>query len=127
MSARTALHAIWILYAAIACAVLVTYARVPVEELYHVSEGGLAGGLGRALVFLGYPVSLGAIGIALVSLGRLLEGTLSKSRRRTAIGLTVAAVLLCATVAVPGVIDQDDLDAKPVNALLRSGSCWRCC
>jgi hypothetical protein len=37
--------------------------------------------------------------------------------------LTVAgaAVLLCATVAVPGVVEQDDLDAKEVNALPAAG------
>jgi hypothetical protein len=31
------------------------------------------------------------------------------------------AALLCATVAVPGVVDQDDLDAKAVNALPAGG------
>ena len=122
MSARTAPHAIWILYGAVAVAVVITYARLPVEQLYHVSHGGLAGGFGRVLVSLGYPVSLGAIGIALVSLDRLLGGMqVSASGRRVAIAVTAVAVLLCATVAVPGVIDQDDLDAKPVNALAAVG------
>jgi hypothetical protein len=31
------------------------------------------------------------------------------------------AVVLCAMVAAPGVVDQDDLDAKPVNALPAAG------
>jgi hypothetical protein len=35
--------------------------------------------------------------------------------------LAGVAVLLCATVAAPGVVEQDDLDAKPVNALPAAG------
>jgi hypothetical protein len=37
------------------------------------------------------------------------------------LALTGLAALLCATVTVPGVVDQDDLDAKAVNALPACG------
>jgi hypothetical protein len=66
------------------------------------------------LVFVNYPVALAAIATLAVSLDRL--GT-------TRLWLAVAglAALLCATVAVPGVVEQDDLDAKAVNALPAAG------
>jgi hypothetical protein len=95
-------------------ATVVTYARIEPEELYHTSLGGLAGGLGRALVFVNYPVALAAIATLAVSLDRL--GT-----ARLWLALAGLAALLCATVTVPGVVDQDDLDAKAVNALPACG------
>ena len=49
------LVAVWGLYAVVAVEVLVTYARLPVEQLYNVSGSGLESGAGRALVLLGYP------------------------------------------------------------------------
>jgi hypothetical protein len=49
---------LWGLFAAAGLAVLVTYWRLPPEDLYNVSEQGLALGAGRLLVFLNYPVSL---------------------------------------------------------------------
>jgi hypothetical protein len=93
--------------------VVVTYARVPVEELYNVSGGGIAGGLGRALVFVGYPTSFVAIATLPLAVERL--------RTRWAAALALVALPLLATVAVPGVLDPDDLDPKPVNALAASG------
>ena len=95
---------VWILFGAVAVAVLVTYARIPPAELYHTSEDGLAGGLGRALVYLNYPVSLAALGIVL-ALWPLLDG-----RERIAGAL---ALVLCA--ATPFTVDQDDLDARWIN------------
>jgi hypothetical protein len=101
--------AVWALLLATAAVVLITYARLPPEELYNVSEEGLALGLGRALVFLNYPVSLVAIPIAWLAADRLAA--------RWAFWAAVAATALCAVTAWPGVVDQNDLDAKPVNAL----------
>jgi hypothetical protein len=75
---------------------------------------GLAGGVGRALVFLNYPVALAAIATLAVSLDRL--GTTPPW-----LLLAALAALLCATVAAPGVVEQDDLDAKVVNALPAAG------
>jgi hypothetical protein len=100
---------VWALFAAVGLAIFVTYLRLPPEELYNVSEEGLELGAGRLLVFLNYPVSLAAIAIAWLAAERI--GT------RAAIGTAVAATLLCAITAWPDVVDQNDLDAKPINLL----------
>jgi hypothetical protein len=105
---------VWLLFGLSGLATVVTYARIEPEELYHTSVGGLAGGLGRALVFLNYPVALAAIATVAVSLDRL--GT-----RPLWLAPAGAAVVLCAIVAVPGVVDQGDLDARPVNAVPAAG------
>jgi hypothetical protein len=101
--------AVWALLLAATAVLLITYTRLPPEELYHVSEEGLALGLGRSLVFLNYPVSLVAIPIAWLAAERI--------EARWAFWAAVVATVLCAVTAWPGVVDQDDLDAKPVNAL----------
>jgi hypothetical protein len=59
----TSVFLVWGLYLVVGAAVFATYARLPADRLYHVSGSGIAGGAGRALVFLGFPVSLGAIAI----------------------------------------------------------------
>jgi hypothetical protein len=101
--------AVWALLLATAAVVLITYTRLPPEELYNVSEEGLALGLGRMLVFLNYPVSLVAIPIAWLAADRI--------GARWAVWAALVATVLCAVTAWPGVVDQDDLDAKPVNVL----------
>jgi hypothetical protein len=101
--------ALWALLFATAGVIVITYWRLPPEELYNVSESGLDLGLGRALVYLNYPVSLVAISIAWLAADRI--GT------RRALWTAGIASLLCAVTALPGVVDQDDLDAKPVNLL----------
>jgi hypothetical protein len=113
---RPALHEalfVWGLFALVGLAVLVTYARLPPERLYHTSESGVAGGLGRALVFAGYPTALAAIAIATVAAARL--------RRRWAWVAAAVAAILCASVAWPGVVEQADLDAKPANGIAGAG------
>jgi hypothetical protein len=104
---------VWALGALVALATFVTYARLPAEELYHTSGGGLEAGASRAVVFLGYPFSIAAIALAWI--GALRIGT------RAAGAAAVVAGILCATIGVPGVIDQGDLDARPVNALAAVG------
>jgi hypothetical protein len=103
----------WALGALIALATFVTYSRLPAEELYNTSGGGVAAGASRAVVFLGYPFSIAAIPLAWVAAARI--GT------RPAALATVVTAVLCATIFAPGVIDQADLDAKPVNALAAIG------
>ena len=109
---RPGLHEVvqvWVLLVALGVAVLVTYARVSPARLYNVSEDGLDGGLGRALVFLNYPGALVAAALLALAADRL--------RARWADTLAITGALLCAVVAWPGVVDQSDLDAKPANAL----------
>ena len=105
--------AVWALFGVVAVAVLVAAARVPTAELYNVSETGIAGGAGRALVFVGYPTAFLAIAILAFLVERL--------RRRWAFVVAAVAAALCATVAWPGVVEQSDLDAKPANALAGIG------
>ena len=99
----------WGVLALIGLMTIVTYARLPPEELYNTSEEGLAGGLGRALVYVNYPVGLMAVAIVGVVADRFASRVLD--------ALALAAVVLCAVVVVPGVVEQSDLDAKPVNAI----------
>jgi hypothetical protein len=101
--------ALWALLLATAAVIVVTYSRLPPEQLYNVSGEGLDAGLGRALVFLNYPVSLAAIPIAL-----LAAETIGTRRALWAAGV---ATVLCTVTAWPGVVDRHDLDAKWVNAL----------
>ena len=59
--------ATWLLFAVVAVEILVTYSRIPADELYHVSGGGLSLGAGRALVFANFPVALVAIVVLALS------------------------------------------------------------
>jgi len=99
---------VWILFGVVALEVWVTYARLPPRELYNVGGSGFDGGAGRALVLLNFPLALVAIALLAVVADRL--------RGRLAL-VALAAAILCVIVVVPGVVDQDDLDAKAANAL----------
>lgn len=84
--------AVWCIFALEAAATLVTYARLPPESLYNVDEAGdVAGGLGRTIVLLNYPIALAAIALAALARGRR--------------PLVWASIGLCAVTAVPGVVD----------------------
>jgi hypothetical protein len=100
--------AVWALWMAVLVMIVVTYTRLDVAELYHVSSDGIEGGLSRALVETNFPLALVAIAIGLVALDVL-------PKRAWLLG--GPAILLCAVTAWPGVVDQDDLDAKLANAL----------
>ena len=95
--------AVWVLVAVVDVAILVTYARLPAHDLYHVSGSGLVAGASRVLVDLNWPVALVAIAVVAIVPGRTL--------------LRIAAAVLCAVIVVPGVVTQDNLDAKPINAV----------
>ena len=101
--------AVWVILGLDAVAIFVTYSRLPPYELYHVSESGTAAGAGRVLVFLNFPVMFAAIGTVAIVRDRL------PGRAPAALGLL--AVALCASTGFPGVVDQNDLDAKAVNAV----------
>jgi hypothetical protein len=107
------LVAVWGLYAVVAAEVLVTYARLPAEQLYNVSGSGLESGAGRALVFLGYPTSLAVIAFLPILVERF-DHPLATLAALGSLGL-------CLTIGIPGVLDESDLDAKPANALAGIG------
>ena len=104
--------AVWALWGLVLLAILVTYSRLAPQETYNVSREGIVGGLSRIVLELNFPIALAAIGITLVALSALP---------------TVAwwaggpAIALCAMTAVPGVVDQHDLDARWVNAVPAAG------
>jgi hypothetical protein len=100
--------ATWALWAPVLLAIVVTYSRLPPEETYHVSREGVVGGLSRAVVELNFPIALVAIAMVLVALAAL---------RHRAWWAGGPAIALCAVTAVPGVVDQDDLDARWINAV----------
>ena len=99
---------VWILFGVVTLLVWVTYARLPTRELYNVSGSGFEGGVSRALVLLNFPLALVTIALLAIVADRL--------RGRLAL-VALAAAILCVIVALPGVVDQDDLDAKAANAL----------
>jgi hypothetical protein len=98
--------AIWAIFAAVALADAITYARVPPHDLYHVSGHGLGAGLGRALVFVNFPTGLAAVATLPTSIDRGASRVLA-----------VVSLVLCALVVWPSVVSQADLDAKWINAL----------
>ena len=105
----------WAIWGVVAGTVFVTYARLPARDFYNVTGTGVWSGAARLLVLTGWPVSLAAIALLGVAADRLLAAELDRGSRRAVIAVAIVATVLCATIAVPGVIKQSDLDAKPVN------------
>ncbi len=101
---------IWGLFGLVAVEIVVTYARVPPAQLYHVTGTGAAGGFGRALVFLNYPVAVAALPLIALAADRLRD-------RPAAVAVAIVAACVCAVVFWPGVVKESDLDPRPVNAL----------
>jgi len=106
---------IWALVATTLVAVVVTYSRLPANELYNVSQSGFRAGLGRAFVDLNFPDSL----IALAVLG-VVAPFLSRRARR----LAVVAAVLCAVG--PAFVRQSNLDVRWVNAIAAVGVALAC-
>jgi hypothetical protein len=100
-------YAIWLLVLLAAAAVLATYWRLPASELWKVSGTGPSGGASRAFVFLSFSPALISLAVLPIVVDRL--------DRRSATLLGVAAAVLCATVALPGVQTPGNLDAKWAN------------
>jgi len=100
--------AVWAMWAAVLVVMTITYSRIDPSELYNVSNAGVAGGLSRVLVELNFPIAFIGLGVLLLSADVL---------PRWASAVAVPAGLLCVITAYPGVVDQDDLDARLVNVL----------
>lgn len=96
----------WAIWVVMTLAVLVTYSRIDPAETYNVSREGLAGGLSRGITLLNFPIALVAIALALLAVAAL---------SRAAWWAAAPAIALCATI--PWFVDQDDLDARWVNAI----------
>ena len=100
-------YVVWTLFFLAAVAVLETYWRLPPSETWKVHNTGFVGGAGRAFVFLSFSCALAAIGVLPIVVDRL------GNRRAELAG--IAALVLCATVALPGVQTQSHLDPKWAN------------
>ena len=104
---------VWVVLAVVALEVLATYTRTPVQELYRVRGGGIAGGAGRTLAFIGFPVGLAALGMLPILGDRA-------GRKLTALAVAAGAAL-AAAIAWPGALDEAGLDATPARALAALG------
>jgi hypothetical protein len=100
-------YVVWLLFFLAATAVFVTYWRLPPSVLWKVHNSGLIGGAGRAFVFLSFSAAVAAVGILPIVVDRL------EDRRADLLGLS--ALILCATVALPGVQTESHLDPKWSN------------
>lgn len=100
--------ATWALWGLLVIALFVTYTRLDPVELYHVSGDGVSGGLSRVLVALNFPIALISIALVMVALDSL-------PARAWWIG--APAIVMCAVTGWPGVVDQNDLDARLVNVV----------
>ena len=107
------IRAVWTLLALDAAAVFATYWRLPPTELYHVHLHGFEAGASRLAVFLNFPTGLAAIAI--------LGLTVERLRGRWVTPVAVAALVLCAAVAWPGVVDDGNLTVKWANAFALAG------
>lgn len=103
----------WVVLAVVGIEIFVTYTRVPVDELYHVTQGGALEGLSRTLAFAGFPVGLIAIAM-LAIVGRQLT-------RRALLAAGIAVALLAAAVLWPGALDESDIEAPPARLLAAVG------
>jgi hypothetical protein len=100
-------YVVWLLFALTAAAVFATYWRLPPRVLWKVHNTGFVGGAGRAFVFLSFSAALAAVAILAIVVDRLDD--------RLADVLGIVALLLCATVAIPGVQTESHLDPKWAN------------
>jgi hypothetical protein len=98
---------VWLLFGLTAVAVFETYWRLPPSELWKTSNAGFVGGIGRAFVFLSFSAAVAAPAVLAVVVDRL------EDRRAYVVG--GVALVLCATVAIPGVQNEHDLDPRWAN------------
>jgi len=114
-------RALWLMWASVAALVWITYARLPASDFYNVTGTGFGAGAARVLVLLGWPISLAAVALLAPAADRLLASPHPPGGRRAVIAASAASLVLCGTIAWPGVITQSNLDAKPSNLLAACG------
>lgn len=101
---------VWGILLADAILIVVTYTRLPPDELYHTSADGLSGGIGRAVVSMNFPYALISLSLLAVAANALLD-----TRRRLVIVVAASTIPMC--LLAPFVVHQKDLDAAPANLL----------
>jgi hypothetical protein len=100
----------WAVWMVLLVIVVVTYTRLPVFQLYRVSNDGIAGGLGRGVVLSNYPIAIAASALVLIA---------ADSLPRVAWWVAGPALVLCATIGFT--VDPHDLDFRLVNLLAALG------
>jgi hypothetical protein len=98
---------VWFLFGLTAVAVFETYWRLPPQDLWKVMNTGFVGGAGRAFVFISFSAALAAVAVLAIVSDRL------EDRRADLVALV--SLVLCATVAYPGVQTESHLDPKWSN------------
>lgn len=105
--------AVWSLLAVVGSELLVTYSRIPIQELYHVRSGGLGAGVSRVLAFVGFPVGLIALAIVAIVSDRVPQ-------RSILVGAG-AGIVLAAAILWPGALDEAGLEAPAARAIAAVG------
>jgi hypothetical protein len=98
---------VWFLFGLTTVAVFETYWRFPPQDLWKVMNTGFVGGAGRAFVFISFSAALAAVAVLAIVSDRL------EDRRADLVALV--SLVLCATVAYPGVQTESHLDPKWSN------------
>jgi hypothetical protein len=100
---------VWTMFAVVVAAIVVTYSRLPPEDLYNVvGSGFVGGGLSRAVVYVNFPVGLAALALLVATADRM-------SRLQRVLAIVAAA--LWVPVFSPSVVSQSYLDARWWNAV----------
>jgi hypothetical protein len=99
--------AVWLLFGITAVFVFITYWRLPPTVLWKTTNTGFIGGAGRVFVFLSFSAAVAAVATLPIVTDRLAN--------RRAYFLGALALVLCATVAYPGVQTESHLDPKWSN------------
>ena len=100
---------LWCLFLAVAVAAMVTYARLPASQLYHVTNPGIDTGVKRGLAFAGFPAAPVAVAVVWMLAEHLT--------RRVATVAALAASVLASSVFWPGAVDEADPDSRPISVL----------
>jgi hypothetical protein len=103
----------WLVYVPALAITMITYWRLPPGGTYHFNETGVTGAISRTVVELNYPVGLAAIAMLAV-VARWLGGWLRP--------LALVAAVGCLTLAIPGIVSQDDLTARYRNLPAAAGA-----
>jgi len=99
--------AVWLLFGTVAVVLFITYWRLPPAVLWKTTNTGFVGGAGRAFVFISFSAAVAAVATLPIVADRLAN--------RLAYLLAAVTLVLCATVAYPGVQTESHLDPKWSN------------
>ncbi len=95
--------AVWALLGAVAVGILTTHGRRPELPHSRPGRGGLASGVGQALVFVRHPLTVAAAPLAALALERLPSGAAGPALARSAVASAVAQALTKRVAARRGV------------------------